>query len=303
MSINSSNRRWAKKVRKKNGPPNCLMARDKRILQYIWSWKIASTMSVHEAIGRPNTPYSTYKALEKLERFGMVDCRFHMSERFHVWQLTKVGFEELRYKLGDLAEEGFMSENHHHDRLVQAFQLGEWATHLFPTVLFFTEQKMRRLELENYPSWVPQTKEHKPDGYTRIVGHKRPWTLAYEVELSVKSIQRNESVLRFYKQARNIDRVLWLVGSSHIRDEILRAKASIKDESDNYHVFVDLEEFLKFGWDSQVTNQRSENLFTLREKYQGICGDIYGDILGTLQGQSTVTVHLNNSKVIGKTRS
>lgn len=299
---NLNSRLWTKPPRKRRGPPAFLMPRDQRILRYIWTWKIASTASVHEAVGRPGSPYSTYKVLEKLERNGYVEGRFNMSERFHVWQLSERGFSEVRPYLGDLVEEGFLSENHHHDRFVQAFQLGEWATHQNPKVAFFTEQEMRRLELESYPDWVPRTKEHRPDGYTRILGHSRPWTMAYEVELSPKSLQRLEGTLRFYKQVRNVDRVLWLVPSALIKEQILRAKTCIKDDSDNYHVFVDLEEYLKVGWDARVTNQRSETLFTLREKYQGICGDIYGELLGNYRGQSKVTVHLNNAKVIGKTR-
>ncbi len=79
--------------------------------------------------------------------------------------------------------------------------------------------------------------------------------MAYKVELSPKSLQRLE-----------------------------RAKTCIKDDSDNYHVFVDLEEYSKVGWDARVTNQRSETLFTLREKYQGICGDTYGELLGNYKG-------------------
>ena len=162
---------------------------------------------------------------------------------------------------------------------------------------------MRRYGVENYPTWTPATKEHKPDGYTRIVGVKRAWTIAYEVEISAKSLQRLESVMRFYKQVRAVDRVIWLVGSPEIKDLILRAKACAQDESANYHVFVDLKEFEELGWDAQVSNERSVKLFTLREKYQGICGDFAGEMLGFSRGSGGVSVHLQNKKVLGKSRT
>jgi hypothetical protein len=292
-----------RQLKRRRGTPFSLSRRDIEIMQYIWRWKIASTRSVHEANNRDASEYSTYKILDRLERNHMLECRYNMAERFHVWQLTEYGFESIRQYLGDLKEEGYLSENHRHDRLVQAFQLGEWATHQFKEATFFTEQEMRRLPVENYPEWVPQTADHRADGYTRLVGCSRTWTLAYEVELTAKNVQKYESVLRFYRASRAVDRVLWLVGSPEVRATILRAKSCIKDDSANFHVFVDLADYIKNGWDARVTNERSETLFTLREKYRGILGEIPGEILGNGRGHSTVTVHLKNQKVIGKSKS
>lgn len=138
--------------------------------------------------------------------------------------------------------------------------------------------------------------------YTRIQGMKKPVTIAYEVELSAKNVQKYEALLRFYRTARLVDRVIWLVQSQAIRDTILRAKSCIKDDSTNYHLFVDLHDFIKNGWDAAVANDRSERLFTLRENYQELCGDLYGDLIGKFKGHSRVTVHLANQKVLGKPR-
>ena len=287
---------------RQRGQPIYLSSVDVKILQYVWKWKVSSTASIHETINRASSPYSTYKRLEKLEKNGYIACHFHDVERFNVWSLTERGFSSIQSYLGELAEDGYQSENHRHDRLVQAFQLGEWATHQWPKVLFFTEQEMRRKDVEQFPDWVPQSKEHRADGYTRILGDSRLWTLAHEVELSAKNVQKYEGTLRFYKSAKGIDRVLWLIATPFIRDQILRAKACIRDESQNYHVFVDLEDFVYNGWDAAVTNERSETLFTLREKYQGMAGDLIREMLGNSRGQSRVTVHLDSKKVLGKIR-
>ena len=287
---------------RQRGPPFMLTDRDRAIMLYIWKWKIASTSSIHEAINRNSSAYSTYKILDRLEKNSMVECRVNLSERFHVWQLTELGFNAIQERLGELKEDGYLSENHRHDRLVQAFQLGEWATHQYPKVYFFSEQDLRRRAVENYPDWVPKSVDHRPDGYTRIVGRLKSYTMAYEVELSAKSLHKYEATLRFYQSARLVNRVLWLTDSSFTRETILRAKECIRDDSANFHVFVDLSDFVKNGWDAAVTNERSERLFTIREKFQRICGEIPGELIGKLKGQSTVTVHLASQKVIGKSR-
>jgi hypothetical protein len=286
----------------KSGIAPYLSSRDAKILEYIWKWKIASTASIHEAVNRPQSEYSTTKVLERLKTNGFILDYHHPRERFYVWSLTEYGFAATAQYLGEIAEEGYLSENHRHDRLVQAFQLGEWSTHQNPRVLFFTEQDLRRRSVEYYPSWVPHTTEHRPDGYTRIAGSKRQLIFAYEVELSAKSTQKYEGILRFYKLSAGIDRVFWLVGDPFIKDQILSAKSCIKDDSTNYHVFVDINDYEKHGWDAQVTNERSETLFTMREKYQELCGDLMGEIIGTLRGQSSVSVHLDKRKLLGKPR-
>lgn len=288
---------------RRRGPPHSIAPSDRLAMEYIWRWKIASTSSIHAASNRSKSPYSTYKRLEKLERNGFIEARFNPCERFYVWQLTEMGFEAIKMRLGELKEDGYLSENHYHDRLVQAFQLGEWVNYQFPQVIFYTEQQLRRIEMDNHPNWVPKAAGHRADGYTRIIGDKKASTLAYEVELSAKSVQRYENVLQHYRSVRLVDRVVWLVSDHNVRDTILRAKHCIKDDSKNYHVFVDLSEYEKSGWDSIVTNECSENLFTLREKYQEICGEIPGQLLGKFKGQQTVNVHLDCKKVIGKSRA
>jgi hypothetical protein len=295
-------RRSARAPKKPRGPEPYITPRDKLMMQYIWRWKIASTTSIHEAVNRTASAYSTFKTLEKLEKNKFIESRFEIGERFYVWQLTEFGFRSIKNYLGELKEDGFLSENHRHDRFAQAFHLGEWATHQFPNVVFYTEQEMRRRDPIDYPSWVPQTSEHRADGYTRIVGHKKPVTIAYEIELSLKNVQKYEPVLRFYRTTRFVDRVIWLVESPIIMETILRAKTCIKDDSTNYHLFVDLNDYIKNGWDAVATNERSQKLFTLRENYREICGDLHGELLGNLKGHSRVTVHLANQKVIGKTR-
>ena len=302
QNSNSPGRSITAKSRKV-GSLEYLTPRDSKILNYIWRWKIASSMSIHEAINKISSKYSTYKTLDKLERSGFIGSYFDYEERFYVWQLTSKGFSVIRKKFDELAEEGYLSENPNHDRLVQAFHLGEWATYHSPNAIFWTEQEMRRFDTADYPEWVPKSKEHRPDGYTRIVGANMAYTLAFEVELSTKRISKYETTMQFYKHAKQIDRVYWLVDQSYTREQILKAKACVSDQSFNYHVFVDLEDFKKNGWDAMITNERSEKVHTIRENMQEVCGNLYTELMANTRGCSTVHVHLNNLKVIGRSNT
>lgn len=288
--------------RSRRGGPTYATPRDINILRYLWKWKVASTASIHEAVNRNESPYSTYKVLEKLFARGFVASNPNWQHRFHVWSLTEKGFNSIKTSLGGLKEDGFSSENHEHDRLVQAFHLGEWSKHQVPCVMLFSEQELRRIEMGLYPHWVPRIQEHRPDGYTRIQGPEKASVIAYEVELSSKGTQRYESTLRIYQGYRQIERVFWLVSSPSVKDEILNAKSCIRDTSLNFHVFVDQYEYEKNGWDAAVTNERSQKLFTMRENLRQLCGDTYKETMAIPQGRAGVNEHLNPLKVIGKTR-
>lgn len=102
-----------------------LTPRDSKILHFIWKWKLASTASIHETIGRPLSPYSTYKTLERLSELTYLQATKNEEHTFYSWQLTEKGFYAIRESLGDLDEEGYLSENPWHDRNVMAFQLGD----------------------------------------------------------------------------------------------------------------------------------------------------------------------------------
>ncbi|MBX3039552.1 MAG: hypothetical protein KF789_02440 [Bdellovibrionaceae bacterium] len=299
--LNATPSRWRNLG--KRGSGFFMSDRDRKILHFLWKWKLASTASIHEAVCRPQTPYSTYKALERLAKNKFIQTEDTFEQNFSSWVLTDRGFESIRRSLGDLAEEGYKSENHWHDRNIVAFQLGEWATHQLPIVSFFTEQEMRRRSVECYPHWVPKTKDHRPDGYTRIKTDEGDLVLAMEVELWLKALSVYETTLKFYQLMRGVHRVYWLAGSESVKEQILRARDCIKEKTENLHVFVDIDDYIRDGWEAKVTNERSGNLGTFRKTMQEICGDIYGKQLGTNWGKSGVTAHYDTRKVLGKKRT
>lgn len=287
----------------KSGRSFFMSERDRKILHFLWRWKLASTATIHEVIGRPQSPYATYKTLERLQKNKMIQTEHTLEQNFFSWTLTDRGFESIRNSLHDLAEEGYRSENHWHDRNIVAFHLGEWATHQFPAVSFYTEQEMRRYSVDLYPSWVPKSKDHRPDGYTKLEIKEGEMVIATEVELWPKSVSIYETTLKFYNLMRGVHRIYWLVGSKLVKEQILRARDCIKEKAVGLHRFLDLDEYLASGWDAEVTNERSENLGSYRKNMQELLGDIYGKQLGTNWGKSSVTAHYDRRKVLGKKRT
>lgn len=301
----NKNRKPLSKARNlgRHGNRRLFTERDGRILRFLWKWKLASTATIHEALGRPLSDYSTYKTMERLARQKLVTTVEAVEQNFRAWTLTDRGFSSILPSLGGLSEEGFASENPWHDRNVLALQLGEWSTNQLPIITHLTEQEMRRRPLDLYPTWAPATKDHRPDGYSMIrTGHQQT-VLAFEVEIWAKSVSTYESTLRFYRNIRNLGRVYWMIGDPYVKEQILRAKDCIKEDARNYHCFIDMNEYINVGWDAMVTNERSEKLGTYRQNMQGLCGDSYGKYVGTMQGQSSVTVHYDTRKVLGKKRT
>jgi hypothetical protein len=277
-----------------------LTPRDSAILKFLWRWKLASTATVHEAIGSDSTPYSTYKALERLESRKYVEAVMPIEHRFIAWQLTKTGFLAIRESLGGLCEEGYLSENPWHDRNVLAFHLGEWSKYQLSQVSLFTEQEMRRRHKDYYPEWVPDLAGHRPDGLTQITAGDKSTVLAIEVELSAKRQELYSPVISAYSSSRKFERVIWLVGNATIKSQIVKGKTAAADSSVNYHVFVNHEEFMYQGWAAPVTNERSQTLFTLRELYGNLCGQ-YRDLIANNKTNSSVANHYDPRKVLGKT--
>ncbi len=283
-----------------NGPNRVCTERDFKILMFLWRWKLASTATIHEAVGNGLTPYSTFKTMERLEKFKYVEARRNVGINFSSWCLTDQAFEILKPFLKELCQEGFQSENHWHDRNALAFQLGEWASHDVQGVTFWTEQELRRYGPEYYPEWVPSTTGHRPDGYTQIKGSKKDWLIAIEVEMWAKPLSFYETTMRYYELVKSIDKVFWLVADQQALTYIQKAKAKMLDATKNLHYFVDQQEYFMYGWDAIVTNDSNQKAGTFREQMQGLLGEMNGKRIANKWGKSKVHAHYAIHKTLGR---
>jgi hypothetical protein len=81
--------------------------------------------TLHATTGAGRSRYATYQALTRLEELKLIQCHQEARSHFSFWELNKRGFQTIREPLGELKEEGFLSENVWHDLNVVAFHLGE----------------------------------------------------------------------------------------------------------------------------------------------------------------------------------
>lgn len=228
-------------------------ARDAAVFEFLWRWKLATTRALAEKFFGSAKTDTAYNRLLRLRNVGYLKLRSLDPEgRKFVWTLSQKGFELLTNRLPELNDEGFRSENLEHDHLVTAMHLGEWLVATPENVEIFTEQELRRFHLEHYPSWVPRTDYHRPDGYWRVPYKNRMITVALEVELTPKVDKRYFLVAEFYQKNSDISRVVWLVRSHGIAKAIQeKFRSAVKSEA-LIHNFVVRADFESLGWQAPV---------------------------------------------------
>ena len=256
---------------------------DVRILHFLWRWKLARSCDLELCEGTPAPIATVYHRVGRRHARKFIEPIACQGRRPVWWQLTKKGFFSIRESLGDLGEEGFLTANPFHDQCVLAFQLGEFAKGRYPGVSFFTEQELRRLSHEQYLPWVPQLIGHRPDGFTKIQTEAETRIFAIEVELSDKKMGRFESAMFSYGTSRGFDHVLWLTSAALIRERLIRAKTAVGDETADVHLFVDFDDFKKFGWGAPVRCEQLEAGSSLPENTQSLLGFYKGIAKGNIK--------------------
>jgi hypothetical protein len=242
--------------------------RDLRLLLFLWRWKLATTKALHARFFARSTLRWAYKRLWKIASAGYITSVPVELANGTAWTLTKQGFLAVRDQLPVLREDGFKSESLYHDMVCAAFHLGDWVAGQPTSVSVFPEQQLRRYELESYPSWIPKTTAHRPDGYTMVANGHDNRVFAIEVEISPKPIAVYQSLSSFYANHRNIDRVMWLVNRASFAEHLHSHLAAYDSQGAQLHNFIALGQFLKMGWSSPVVLGPDLGL-TIREVYGG----------------------------------
>lgn len=226
--------------------------RDLPLLLFLWKWKVATTAALTRKFFGECLPSTAYRRLWVLQKMDFIRTRIDNRQQKFVWMLTSKGYSAIRDLLPALNEEGFRSESIGHDLLVSAIHLGEWFIEKPNQVELFTEQELRRYHFDYYPSWIPRTNHHRPDGYWHLPFQGEMGTIALEVELTQKRHVDYELIGDFYADHAGISRVLWLVPYRSlavlIHNKILE---SIKDKP-FIHNFVTFKEFQNHGWQSLI---------------------------------------------------
>lgn len=224
-----------------------LGTRDLMLLEFLWRWKLATTAALGAKFFSCNFK-NAYNRLNDLERANVIEVRCDEKLKNFAWAITQKGFKAIRSELPALKEEGFRSEHIQHDFLVSAFHIGDWLLEMPEGARLFSEQQLRRVLLDDYPSWVPRTEVHRPDGYWGLPASDKILTVALEVEIHRKSPQIYEAVGEFYAELSEVFRVIWLVPSIASARRIQSKIQKSRSVRANVHNFVLIPNFLKQAW-------------------------------------------------------
>ncbi len=223
-------------------------------LWMLWRWKLLSTSAIHQLAYSKRSVHGCYVRLLDLQDKDFVISTGSWDQKTIVWHLGDDGYEALSTQFKVTVENGFRSENKDHDFWVSAIHLGEWITETPDDCANFTEQELKKIDLANYPKWVPHTKEHRPDGWWKIgLGkHNRESLIALEVELSKKSPQDYSDVGAFYSNTIDVSQVIWIVRSESYKNYILNHLKKGSSTQASEHSFVLLDHYIQSQWHSQI---------------------------------------------------
>lgn len=230
-----------------------LNERDVKILQSLWKWKAATTASVAgEFYGSPfcDSAYRRLKNLLKLDYVAQRPIKDNYEE--YVWILSDNGFRLLENDLPSLSEMGYKSEALEHDYYCTALQRGPWLESIPESVEFFSEQELRRYRIDHYPSWVPKSRSHRSDGYSRIPIKGELRTISFEVELNRKPPSKYSVTAKFYEDCESVSRVVWVVRNLALAKSIQNIFKEASPSKYLIHDFIIFEDFKKLGWLSTI---------------------------------------------------
>lgn len=259
---------------------------DLTVLDFLWTWKVASTPMLREAAYRRKSPWWIYKSLRQLrdEKYIELLPRSKNLEQ-ELWTLTEHGFEIVLMGRDDISEYRYRVHAPAHDYLGSCLQLGE----LWPTGIearYYTEQMLATLAPRNFPKGFREKghsitgRGHVPDGITVIPSGLKEAVIAYEVDLNLKDENRYRDTWSYYHYEVKPHLIVWLVRSPWIANRI----ASVitegpmrrdQDEFLNKIAFVIMADFKQRIWGAEA-------------------------IMGEMKGLSLRKLHANLLQTLGK---
>lgn len=238
-----------------------------QLLKSLWKWKVLSYLAAKRLCFSSLAPWTYYPKLRRLIAEGFIIERAGVELELSVLQLSKKGFEYLKYELGYLRENRYAAQSVTHDYWATAFQLGDFILNPSPDVEFLTEQELHCSDDSLLPSWVPKSREHFPDGFTRIKNENADAVFAIEVDLNLKPMLRYIKTAYYFDGLDSkTDIVFWLCDGINVMKRICEFINMAKLRRPEIYHFVLLDDFKKFGWEAVARSGREQGK-TIREIY------------------------------------
>jgi hypothetical protein len=258
-------RTFLRKRRFKRTSSRKLSPSDLSVLDFLWTWKVASTPMLTEWAYKGNSPWWVYKALRQLERERYIQA-LPRGKYFAVelWALTDLGFEVVLMDRDDIAFHRYRPHAPAHDYLATCLQLGElWLGSVDRQ--FFTEQMLASLAPSNFPKGFKKAEGHVPDGLTLMEGALQRALVGYEVDLNLKTEDRYRATFAYYEDEVKPALVIWLVRSPWMATRILEVYREARGYKQKPNLsdrlsFILLDDFKARVWDAQVLGGRYQGM-------------------------------------------
>jgi hypothetical protein len=258
-----------------------LSLRDIAVLDFLWTWKVATIPMLGEVAYKGKSIWWVYKALRQLqkERYIQLLPRGRNLEQ-ELWALTDHGFEIILMDRDDIVHYRYKPHAPAHDYLGSCLQLGDlWQ---FPCEkIFFTEQMLASLAPSNFPKGFKNHEGHVPDGITILRAPLKEAIIGYEVDLNLKDTQRYESTFEYYYNVKPT-LLFWLVRNTWMADKILEV-GKVRyggllygDDLLSKICFVLVDEFKEKIWEAQVLNGKYKGV-SLRKLHANLLQNLGKD--------------------------
>jgi len=238
-----------------------LSASDIQVLDFLWTWKVASPQILKLVAFSGKSDWWVYKSVRQLiaEKYIMPLPRGKYLNQ-EVLTLTELGFEVVLMDRDDIQQYRYKPHAPAHDYFATCLQLGDlWLSNT--QKVFFTEQMLASLRANNFPKNYANGEGHVPDGITRLQHGLKSISIGYEVDLNLKESDRYLDTLRYYEELEDVTNVIWLVRNDWIAERILKV---ISAHASQYRVrqysFIRLDDFKNHVWEAKVFSGASVGL-------------------------------------------
>tara|TARA_B110001454_G_scaffold219198_1_gene251694 strand:- start:277264 stop:278202 length:939 start_codon:yes stop_codon:yes gene_type:complete len=253
MRLNRSQSATFVKRKYKRKTTRKLSASDIQVLDFLWTWKVASTQILKIVAFKGKSDWWVYKAIRQLisEKYIMPLPRGKYLNQ-EVLTLTELGFEVVLMDRDDIQQYRFKPHAPAHDYFATCLQLGDlWLSDC--QKVFFTEQMLASLRSNNFPSNYASGEGHLPDGITRLQNGLKSVAVGYEVDLNLKEEDRYIETIRYYENIEDISIVIWLVRNDWIAERISKVIAADGSRyKPKQFSFIRLDDFKNQVWDAKV---------------------------------------------------
>lgn len=227
---------------------------DYKLLHFLWKWKLSTTVIMNKAIYKDRSANRCYRRLRSLEENKYIESIFSRDRMVCLWQLTEKGYQELNFDDNEISQRGYKAEHPEHDFWASLIHCGVWIDQVPKNSDLYSEQQLRRFEIESYPKWVPHTKQHRPDGWwkTDVANGNKESLIALEVEMTRKPTSSYYEVGDFYSNVIDVHQVIWIVRSESDANFILKNMIAGSSTQASEQSFLLFSQFIKDQWSAPI---------------------------------------------------